>query len=53
MSEPVIRLENVRKSFAMPGGERTDILDVPGFVLAAGEQAALEGSIPMLPVVNV
>jgi ABC-type lipoprotein export system ATPase subunit len=44
MPEPVIRLENVRKSFAMPGGERTDILDVPGFVLAAGEQAALEGS---------
>jgi len=44
MPEPVIRLENVRKSFAMPGGERIDILDVPGFVLAAGEQAALEGS---------
>jgi ABC-type lipoprotein export system ATPase subunit len=44
MSEPVIRLENVRKSFAMPGGERAAILDVPGFVLAAGEQAALEGS---------
>jgi ABC-type lipoprotein export system ATPase subunit len=44
MPEPVIRLENVRKSFAMPGGERVDILDVPGFDLAAGEQAALEGS---------
>jgi len=44
MSDPVIVLENVRKSFAMPGGERVDILDVPGFVLAAGEQAALEGS---------
>jgi len=44
MPEPVIRLENVRKSFSMPGGERTEILDVPGFVLAAGEQAALEGS---------
>ena len=44
MPEPVIRLENVRKSFAMPGGERVDILDVPGFVLAAGEQVALEGS---------
>jgi putative ABC transport system ATP-binding protein len=25
-------------------GERVDIIDVPGFVLAAGEQAALEGS---------
>ena len=44
MPQPVIRLENVRKSFAMPGGERVDVLDVPGFVLAAGEQAALEGS---------
>ena len=44
MSDPVIVLENIRKSFAMPGGERVDILDVPGFVLAAGEQAALEGS---------
>ena len=36
MPQPVIRLENVRKSFAMPGGERVDVLDVPGFVLAAG-----------------
>jgi len=44
MPEPVIRLENLRKSFAMPGGERVDVLDVPGFLLAAGEQAALEGS---------
>ncbi len=44
MPDPVIRLENVRKSFAMPGGERIDVLDVPGFELAAGEQAALEGT---------
>jgi len=44
MPDPVIVLENVRKSFAMPGGERVDVLDVPGFRLAAGEQAALEGS---------
>lgn len=44
MPAPVIRLENVRKSFVMPGGERVDVLDVPGFELAAGEQAALEGS---------
>ncbi len=44
MPTPVIRLENVRKSFAMPGGERVDVLDVPGFELAAGEQAALEGT---------
>ncbi len=44
MPEPVIRLENVRKSFAMPGGERVDVLDVPGFLLKAGEQAALSGA---------
>jgi putative ABC transport system ATP-binding protein len=44
MPAPVIRLENVRKSFAMPGGERVDVLDVPGFVLEAGEQAVLEGT---------
>jgi len=44
MPASVIRLENVRKSFAMPGGERVDVLDVPGFELAAGEQAALEGT---------
>lgn len=44
MPAPVIRLENVRKSFTMPGGERVDVLDVPGFVLEAGEQAALEGT---------
>jgi ABC-type lipoprotein export system ATPase subunit len=44
MPEHVIAVKDVRKSFAMPGGERVDVLDVPGFVLAAGEQAALEGS---------
>jgi putative ABC transport system ATP-binding protein len=44
MPAPVIRLENVRKSFSMPGGERVDVLDVPGFALEAGEQAALEGT---------
>jgi len=44
MAEPVIRLENVRKSFVMPGGERVDVLDVPGFLLEAGEQVALSGA---------
>ena len=39
----VIELEAVRKSFAMPGGGRTDVLDVPGFKLMPGEQCALEG----------
>ncbi len=44
MAQPVIRLENVRKSFIMPGGERVDVLDVPGFLLEAGEQVALSGA---------
>lgn len=44
MPATVIRLQNVRKSFAMPGGERVDVLDVQDFELAAGEQAALEGT---------
>jgi len=44
MAEPVIRLENVRKSFVMPGGERVEVLDVPGFLLQAGEQVALSGA---------
>ena len=43
MSMPVIELTNVRKAFAMPGGERVAVLDVPGFALAEGEQVALVG----------
>ena len=43
MTTAVIELEQVRKSFATPGGGRTDVLDVPGFRLAAGEHCALEG----------
>jgi putative ABC transport system ATP-binding protein len=40
---PVIQLEQVRKSFRLPGGETVDVLDVPAFALADGEQCALEG----------
>jgi len=43
MAPAVIELENVRKSFALPGGERADVLDIPAFALAEGEQCALEG----------
>lgn len=43
MTPPVLELVDVRKSFAMPGGERVDILDIPSFVLPAGEHCALEG----------
>jgi len=43
MVQTVIELETVRKSFAMPGGERIDVLDVPSFRLEAGEHLALAG----------
>jgi ABC-type lipoprotein export system ATPase subunit len=43
MTTAVIELEQVRKSFATPGGGQTAVLDVPGFRLAAGEHCALEG----------
>jgi len=41
--DSVIDLRGVRKSFVVPGGETVDVLDVPAFSLAAGEQCALEG----------
>ena len=44
MTTPVVELEAVRKSFVMPDGERADVLDVPAFALAEGEQCALEGT---------
>ncbi|NDC63159.1 MAG: ABC transporter ATP-binding protein [Planctomycetia bacterium] len=39
----MIELVNVRKSFAMPGGETIDVLDIESFAVAAGEHCALEG----------
>ena len=39
----VIQLEQVKKSFRLPGGEPVDVLDVPDFALGEGEQCALEG----------
>jgi len=43
MSAPVVELENVRKSFAMPGGETVAVLDVDRFDLGEREQVALTG----------
>ena len=43
MPAPVIELKNVRKSFAMPGGETVNVLDIDSFSLEAGEHCALEG----------
>ena len=43
MTAPVIQLEQVTKSFRLPGGEIVAVLDVPAFALAEGEQCALEG----------
>lgn len=39
----MLSLENVKKSFAEPGGGRLPILDVPSFSVAAGEQMVLVG----------
>ena len=44
MANPVVELEAVRKSFVMPDGERANVLDIPSFALAEGEQCALEGT---------
>jgi putative ABC transport system ATP-binding protein len=43
MPPPVIELLNVRKSFAMPGGETVAVLDIEAFAVADGEHCALEG----------
>lgn len=43
MPAPVIELLNVRKSFAMPGGETVNVLDIESFAVAQGEHCALEG----------
>jgi putative ABC transport system ATP-binding protein len=37
-------LENIRKSYAQPGGERLPVLGIERYALAQGEQAALLGS---------
>ena len=43
MPDPVVELENVRKSFGMPGGETVAVLDIDRFVLDEKEQVALTG----------
>lgn len=43
MTDAVIQLEQVRKSFRTPAGEVVPILDVDRFEVLAGEQVALEG----------
>ena len=39
----MLRLENIKKSFIEPGGERLPILDIPQFEVAAGEQVVIVG----------
>ncbi|MEX0669595.1 MAG: ABC transporter ATP-binding protein [Pirellulales bacterium] len=43
MANPVIELESVKKTFALPGGETVAVLDIDAFALAEGEQCALTG----------
>ncbi len=40
---PVLRIEQLKKSFLAPDGERTAVIDVPAFALAPAEQVALRG----------
>jgi ABC-type lipoprotein export system ATPase subunit len=39
----LLRLEDVRKDYTTPSGERTRVLDVPRLELEAGQQVALHG----------
>lgn len=44
MAEAVLSLRGVRKGFAAPDGSRVEVLDIPEFSLARGEQVALRGA---------
>jgi ABC-type lipoprotein export system ATPase subunit len=39
----LLEVQNLRKSYLVPGGARETVVDVPFFSLAAGEQIALRG----------
>ena len=39
----MLKLENIKKSYAQPDGKRVEILDVPNFDIDAGEQVVLIG----------
>ena len=39
----MLKLENIKKSFAQPDGQRVPILDIPDFEIASGEQVVLIG----------
>ena len=41
---PLLEIENLKKGYSSPEGERTEIIDVPEFRLDAGQQMALRGS---------
>jgi len=43
-TEPVLRLEAVKKAYNAPEGGRVEVLDVERFEVARGEQVALRGS---------
>jgi len=40
----LLTIERLKKGYSSPDGERTEIIDIPEFVLDAGEQMALRGS---------
>ncbi len=40
----MLEIENLRKGYVAPDGERTDVIAIDAFRLGAGEQVALEGA---------
>ncbi len=41
---PILEIQDLRKSFIAPDGERTVVVDIPAFSLKAGAQVALAGT---------
>lgn len=44
MTPPVLRIEDLRKTYVSPDGERAPVIDIPRFELGEGEQIALRGA---------
>lgn len=40
----ILEISNLKKSYVAPDGERSTVIDIPHFALAAGEQLAIEGT---------
>ena len=43
MTSPMLRIRNLKKTYLQPDGQPLQVLDIPKFEVAAGEQLALIG----------